>query len=59
MRILLTIPRASNVEGELKRNTEDEGNSVLIGNVASKERRINNKAEVQLHLLEFDGKLDS
>lgn len=52
MRILLTMPRASNVEGKLKRNIEDEGNSLVVGNMTSKEGRMNNKAEVQLHLLE-------
>lgn len=59
MRILLTIPRASYVEGKLKRSIEDEGNSVLIGNMASKEGRMNNKTEFQLPLLESAGRFDS
>lgn len=47
MRILLTIPRASYVEGKVKRSIEDEGTSVLIGNMASKEGRMNNKTSFQ------------
>lgn len=57
MRILLPRPRASNVEGMLKGNIEDERNSVLMGNRDSEEGGMSNKAEVQLHLLECDGRL--
>lgn len=52
-----TVNNAKGKEGRLERNIEDGGNSGLVGNMASKERRMNNKAEVQLHLLESDGGL--
>lgn len=45
------------MEGMLNGNIEDERNSVLMGNMDSEEGRMNNKAEVQLHLLECDGRL--
>jgi len=45
------------VEGRLKRNVEDGAKSVLVVNMASKERRMNNKVKVQIHLLESDERL--
>lgn len=45
------------MEGMLNGNIEDERNSVLMGNMDSEEGRMNNKAEVQLHLLECDRRL--
>lgn len=47
------MPRASNVEGRLKRNIEDGANSVLVATCLLK-GRMNNKVKVQLHQLELD-----
>ena len=51
------MPSASNVEGRLKRNIEDGANSVLVGNMASKEGRMNNKVKLQVRLLASDERL--
>lgn len=38
-------------------NVEVRANSVVVGNKASKEERMNNKVKVQLHLMESDERL--